>query len=460
MKQVGAPTPSRRTRLIGLGALIALAATFTLSAPASSAEPFNKGTGTATALGYKVNPLFGNLSFGITAGVAIAGHQNTVAQGISKVFDLGVIGLTLAGEGCDGGDPTLAAEDQPQPLIAESRDKKYEDGVEQEEDWGGLPSGTKFARADGTPFAEAITEIAPMGDKQVAHVSGGRTIASSGVMNGNTREARAVTEIGEISFLNGLVKIGDMRWEAIQRTGAITNEVAEFEVGSLEIGGQKVPLPSDPVKQLATFNEALRSLGFQVTPPVTRFERGIVFVSPMKIGIIPSDIRESLVGPVFTQIQPYREALTKALLEQDCGNATYITILDIALGTFSGAGALNLELGGVQATTKEIVGFSGLGEFTPLPPVSLPPVVSNTGGNAGGSSTPDVTTADTTPADDDGGNESAPRRIVAAPINDLVGSRGGKLAAVSALGLLALLVSAELDRRKMRRALREIPLEV
>ena len=39
----------------------------------------------------------------------------------SRAINLGVIGVTLAGEGCDGGDPTLPEEDQPQPLIARLR---------------------------------------------------------------------------------------------------------------------------------------------------------------------------------------------------------------------------------------------------------------------------------------------------------------------------------------------------
>jgi hypothetical protein len=45
------------------------------------------------------------------------------------------------------------------------------------------------------------------------------------------------------------------------------------------------------------------------------------------------------------------------------------------------------------------------------------------------------------------------------PIADVDGKRGGALAAVAGLGLLAMLITAEADRRKMRRAQREIPLE-
>ena len=67
-----------------------------------------------------MNPAFGGLSFGITAGESIAGHQNTAAQAQSKAVNLGVIGVTLAGEGCEGDAPTLAEKDQPQPVIVSS----------------------------------------------------------------------------------------------------------------------------------------------------------------------------------------------------------------------------------------------------------------------------------------------------------------------------------------------------
>ena len=100
--------------------------TFAVTAPGQPrrARPtaFSPGTGSAIALVYKVNPLFGNLSFGITAGESVAGHQNTAASAQSKAINLGVIGVTLAGEGCKGAEPTLPAEDQPQPVIVGSDD--------------------------------------------------------------------------------------------------------------------------------------------------------------------------------------------------------------------------------------------------------------------------------------------------------------------------------------------------
>ncbi len=52
-------------------------------------------------------PINGGLSFGVV-GESLAGHQNTVASAESWAASLGVIGITLAGEGCNGAEPTLA----------------------------------------------------------------------------------------------------------------------------------------------------------------------------------------------------------------------------------------------------------------------------------------------------------------------------------------------------------------
>src|SRR5436190_23787384 len=97
----------RRTRRTAVGVVGAALLTFMLTEPGSAApgtasqdSGFNNGTGSAIALGYKANPTNGNLSFGITAGESVSGHQNTAATGQSRAINLGVIGVTLAGEGC------------------------------------------------------------------------------------------------------------------------------------------------------------------------------------------------------------------------------------------------------------------------------------------------------------------------------------------------------------------------
>jgi hypothetical protein len=470
-------------------------------------EDFNAGTGTATANGYKVNPVFGNLSFGMTAGLSIAGHQNTVAQAISRSFDTGVIGDTMAGEGCKGGDPSWAREDQPKELMVESSDPKAAKGKESEEFGGAI---TMFAKASPEPFGESITTVGPMGDPALAEIQGGQTITSSGVVEDGVREARAVTIIGSLDLVDGMVSIGDMTWEAIHRSGAEEQTIGRFTVGSLSVNGEEHPMEGDDAQQAEELNTVLNELGFQIKMPRVRVEQGIVFVDPMKVGIIKSDNRDSIVGPIFEAVQPFREQLTEALLEMDCGNASYITILDIAIGTFSGAGSLNLELGGVQATTAELDAFElpdfDFPDFEDLPPVSpmpdqqpefSPPGDTGQSSDLGGGSSPSLssgstggsvntgsgstgTGSGTTSSGDTssamptagnggggnngggggaGGNGNQVASMPAEKIADISGERGGVLAAISALGLALLLITAEGDRRKMRRALRDIPTE-
>ncbi|MGH9085804.1 MAG: hypothetical protein ACRDYW_10160, partial [Acidimicrobiales bacterium] len=339
-----------------------------LAAPGAE-ETFNNGTGTAVALGYKVNPTNGNLSFGITAGEAIAGHQNTAATGQSRAINLGVIGVTLAGEACDGGDPTLPAEDQPQPVIARSGEEGAEAGKTETERPGGME---KFARATTAPFAEAITTIAPLGDPASFFINGGQTITHSGIIDGNTREALARTELGAISIggPTGIV-INGMAWQAIHRSGAVEETIGTFEIGGVSLAGTPQTLPGDELQQAAALNDLLKPFGLVVTPPSVRVEQGIVFVDPLRFGVIPSPERDAVLGGVLSENQDTRAAITDALLEMDCGNASYITVADIIVGSVSGAGALGIELGGVTATTAEINAF----KFALLPALpSLPPV--------------------------------------------------------------------------------------
>lgn len=450
----------RRTKRTAVAVGAATVLTFAATAPGSAQagapaqEAFNKGTGSAIALGYKVNPTNGNLSFGITAGESVSGHQNTGATGQSRAINLGVIGVTLAGEGCDGGDPTLAAEDQPQPVIVSSGDEGAADGKTEKE----AETITKFARATPAPYAEAITSIAPSGDPAAIYIDGGKTISHSGVIDGNVREALARTELGDVTIGGpGGVRLEGMTWEAVHRSGAVEETLGSFTIGQLVIGGQPVPLPGDGAEQLAALQEALGQIGLLVEPPQVRVAEGIVFVDPLKIGVVPNAQRDSVVSPILGGARPVREALVDALLALDCGNASYITIADIVLGSVTGAGALSLELGGVQATTAAIDAF----EFAALPPLPpLPPAPSLGGTGLGAPSVGDVgTAAPPAPAEPSSPAVTEETATPIEPIADIAGERGGLMALIAGGGLLLLLGTAEADRRKMRSALRAIPLE-
>lgn len=453
----------RRTARVGAVAVAATTLTFALTSPGSGAqESFNPGTGSAIALVYKVNPLFGNLSFGITAGESVAGHQNTGASAQSKAINLGVIGVTLAGEGCEGANPTLPREDQPQPVIVTTDDPKSADG--KSADVLGVPNLiTMRARATKAPLAEAITTVSPIGDAGGVKIANGTATATSGVIKAGVREAKAVSEIGEISFFNGLLTLKGLRWEAVQRTGGTTTNAGSFSLGAINLAGNTIPLPPDPISQLSVLKDALGALGLMITPPAVRVAQGIVFVDPMRIGIIPSTLRDTIVSGILGGLSPVREAFTELLAQIGCGTdnniignngKTAVTVLDLALASISGAGALTLEVGGVQATTSEIAGFSGLGLVPALPELPsfdsgvLPSLPGDTG-------LPDLGSGSSGAPSNTGGGSPTPETIS----QDDDGKRGGVLLGVGAGGLLLMLLTAEGDRRKMRRAQREIPLE-
>jgi hypothetical protein len=137
------------------------------------------------------------------------------------------------------------------------------------------------------------------------------------------------------------------------------------------------------------------------------------------------------------------------------------------INAISGGGDLSLDFGGVNATTAEINQF----QFGTRPPANPPGVLpaSGTAGSSGSGSTGSGTAAPvarpTTATPTAGGTTGAPVARPSTPIatvpaaQTFVGERGGLMAAVAGGGLFLMLASAEGDRRKMRRAQREIPFE-
>ena len=149
----------RRTACTGLVVVGAVTAAASIGAPAAlgQTEGFNKGTGSAIAESIRFDPVAGGLSFGMGIGEALAGHQNTAATAESRAANLGVIGTTAAAEGCDGGDPSLPEEDQPQPLRVESGEEGAEAGKSGQDPK--VPGVDRQVRANTNPFAEASAAV-------------------------------------------------------------------------------------------------------------------------------------------------------------------------------------------------------------------------------------------------------------------------------------------------------------
>ena len=453
----------RRTAAAAAVWLLAMAGLLVASPSASGQEPVEPGLGSAYAQGYRIDPRSGRLSFGITYGMALAGHQNTVAVAEARSVDLGVIGTTLAAEGCDGGEPTFPREDQPQPLVVRSTEDGSDKGRTEVE-----YQVEKRAMAADEPIARSVAVTAAAGEPSVIQVGSTSSETTSGVVDG-ARQARAITVVSDITIAGGAVVLKGLRWDARWTSAPQEDATGSFTIEGIEVAGQALRAPEgEPLAGLAEANAVLRPLGFNLEPPTVRKESGIAFVDPLRIGIVPSPTREGLLGPVFNAVQPVRESVFDALIEADCGNASYLTVADIVLGSITGAGSLNIEVGGVTASSSELKGTSFLGGLGGGPSLAPLPATSSGGlttggttgsGSFGGSTGGTPATPAATPAT--GGDDAPEERAVAdaAPVAS-IGSRGGPLVWVGLGGLLLLAALAEGDRRKMRRAQRSVPMEV
>jgi hypothetical protein len=447
----------RRTAAIGAVWVVAMAGLVGTSSSASGQEAVDPGTGSAYAQGLKVDPRNGRLSFGITYGMALAGHQNSVAVGEARSVDLGVIGTTLAADSCTGGDPTLPKEDQPQPLVVRSTDETRERSENEN-------TVEKHAQATEQPFAEAVAVTAAAGEAAVLRIGATTSRTRSGIIDGK-RTAIATTDVGDITIGGGAVEIKGLRWRAVYQTAPEELIEGSFTVDGIEAAGEAIPV-KDVAEGLTQLNDVLKPLGIVIEAPTIRHEAGIMAVEPLRIGIVPSTERDGVVGPIFNAAQPVRESLFDAIIEADCRTASVITIADIVLGSVSGAGSLNIEVGGVNARSSEIKGTSLLGSLTdflpPTPAGNLPSSGGGTdlsvgSGSVGGTVTDDA--GSDAPADPEPASSEKEESALPA-VDSISGSRGGPLVGVGLGGLLLLAALAEADRRKMRQAQRSVPMEV
>jgi hypothetical protein len=457
----------RRTAVVGAVVGGAVLVTGLTGIGTSGAQTgFNNGTGSAIAESIRVNPVAGGLSFGIGLAESLSGHQNTVATAESRSANLGVIGTTLAAPGCDEGDPTLPKEDQPQPLRVDSTEEGAAEGRDEPDPK--VPGIDRFVRATTAPFAESRT-TSPGLELPGGVLTIGPTVATttSGVVDG-VRQATATTEISSISAGAGAVQLTGLRWTAAHRSADGLDEPSgSFSIASATVGGTPIPV-EDPTEALTELNAALNPLGLTFRPPTYHADqtsRGtLATVDSLTIAMVPSPLRDGVVGPILSGAQPVRTELFQALIDIDCGTATFITILDIVLNATGAGGELGIELGGVQASTSPLNAFSGLGQLPPLPPLA-PPSLPSPGSVAvpnlgSGSTGTGSTIGSAAPAAPTAPVAAAPEIVETVDAAEVIkGKRGGAMLAVAGAGLALLAATAEGDRRKMRRAMREIPLE-
>lgn len=425
------------------------------ASPVQASPSETPGTAEAIAELVQIDPAVGNLALTMRVGTSIAGHQNVGASSEARSVDLGFIGDILAGEGCDGGDPTIPPGTLPDSVIASSADPAAAEGYT-----GGIDGlVTARARADAFPSADADAQLDPLGVPGLAEIVGGRSEASS---TADGHLARAVTEIGRVDIAGGVVSLRGLRWEATSRLLPERVTTTDFTVGSLVVGGTPIPLPAGDA--LAAIQDAtdplLGPLGIELAFPEVIEHDGGVELTPLTVGVVPGELRDGILGPVLGALQPARASIDEFLLELDCGNATYLTVLDVIVGAVTGAGYASVDLGGVITRSDEVTFTSLLGgEPTPPPAAAVPPPTSGSP-----ASVPTPTSGSST-SDIGAGTATVPSSVEPLPTDDeqaasvlVDGTRGGPLVLVGLAGLLAMALAAGLDRHRMRKAQKSIPL--
>jgi hypothetical protein len=441
--------------------------------PASNAgAAVAPGIGTSYAQSFQITPHEGSLAVGVVLGEALAGHTNNVARAQSQGEDLGSVGLSMQGYTCgQPPNPTVVAL-VPNPLQAETPASGGVEDKTQDPSTGAQKTSpsyfppsfgsTEHVLTNGTPYGEADTSYGLLDASGAFKISGMTSKAWSGLVDGN-RVAAATSDIGTLDIAMGAVVIKGLHWEVAYPSGGSGQPTGSFSISQLTIGGKPVPT-GDP-------SAALTALGIQLAPPTSTRVMDLQTVSPLEFRWVPNAARDAIVqqvsNPAAQALHPIEAGLESGfgppepaqLVQALCYSTIPITVADITIASFTGAGYFNMALGGVNATSANApVNPYDLAQFQPTSVAGLnqsiagtaatpgTPGALGTGGTQLAASAPTVGGGGAAPSTGITGGSRPIRRAAA------VGHASGPLLAIGlgGLGLLALLVEG--DRRMMRRA--------
>jgi hypothetical protein len=351
---------------------------------------FVAGSGDAVANVGRVVARASGLPLATTFGGALAHYQGITARGEAAALDLGVLGVMLTTPlGC--GRALLTPDQLPKRTVADS----HAGAASASKDVAGSgPIGAGREEVSARPGAkgEAAYTSAALGLGELLASGEGRSSGSAELVEGKERRAQALVRFGNIDVAGGLVSLRGVRWAAEQRTGAgglVLGAGGTFGVDTIVVAG--VPLPTDtPVQLGAAFgaaNQVIAPFGLRLEPPqVTRAPADReVRVTPLKLVVGDGTAARPLLGPLMGAAQPVREALLDAMKGGGSGGCNpgtaaglAFTFVDVVAAAMEGAGGIDLELGGVLATTEGVDYGDPLGLIAPgLPtvaPVAAPAV--------------------------------------------------------------------------------------
>ncbi|HKY74764.1 MAG TPA: hypothetical protein VJS45_01385 [Acidimicrobiia bacterium] len=418
---------TRAAAVLGLGCTVLLAA----SPPAPANGPFVQGSGDAVANVGRVVVRASGLPLAVTFGNSLGHYQGITARGESATLDLGVLGilLTTSASGCGGGGrPPFSPDQLPQRTVADSR---AGESSASKDVAGGGPVGFGRQEASARPgaFAQANYNSTALALGELLASGEGRSGSVAELVDGKERRAQAEVRFANIDIVGGLVSLRGLRWTAEHRTGPgglVLGAEGTFGVDTVTVAG--VPLPTATPLELAaafgTANTVIAPYGLRLEPPQVTKTTGDreVRVTPLKLVLGDGTAAKPLLGPLMSETQPAREALLEAMNRFGYGECNLgaaggmtFTFVDIVAAALGGNGGIDLELGGVLATTEGVDYGDPFGLIEPglptLPSPGVPAVPARP-------AVPDVTVDETSqllPPLDTGGSRPAPGNAAPSP---------------------------------------------
>jgi hypothetical protein len=355
------------------------------SAPAEA--PFVAGSGVAFATVGRVVARASGLPMTTTYGGALAHYQGISARAEAATVDLGVLGVLLTTPtGC--GRAPLSPDQLPKRTVADS----HGGAVSASKDVAGTgPVGAGREEAAARPGARAEAGYASaaleLGDLLTS--GEGRTASRAELVEGRERRASAEVRVGRVDVAGGLVSLRGLRWTAEHRSGAgglVLGADGSFGLDGIVVAG--VPLPvSTPLELASAFDGANRLIapfGLRLEPPRTATSTGQreVRVTPLRLVVGDGTAARPLIAPLMNGLQPAREALLAAMKGPGSGGCNpgaagglAFTVADVAAAALDGGGGVDLELGGVLATTEGVDYGDPFGLIPPGLPATAPAVV-------------------------------------------------------------------------------------
>ena len=506
--------PRRYLGAVGLlGALItALTATGT-GAVAGAETDFVAGSGRARANLFEILPRTGGLTIPVNLGRALTTYRGTAATASSTAVkppseppleraaadDCST--APVHGRGARSGTSTA---DRKAP----STDIPFASTLEVNSEQQGAETGRQAnlaatppespiqgvlqhqeVAASREPLGRASTTTGRLAFAGLAELTGGQAEARTGVADGRTRLAEAAVTVARLVLVDGLIVLENLRWEAVQRTGAGERAEGSFSIGRVAVSGVPLPAPPTGADPLVPVNQALAPTGLALDPPRFDPSGGVARVSPLSLRLADSALGRQVAGPLVTALQPVRDPVAQRLLAVSCDFGLAITVADVAAGILSGSGGVSFDIGGVSATTEGVrydnplagpFGDGSLGFEAQPPSLDSPagagPAAVQRPDNPNGPVHLDDPTSSLLPIDEPGlsrpspdprpsqemagalpGSGGAQPAFLGPTSSRLPGHRGGTALVVGFVGLAGIVLVAAADALHVRRSTRSIP---